>query len=390
MISNARFLPICLIVSSVFLISAQAQAPVSAFPSRFYQTLASAQKDRNFVFSPFSISQAFGLAELGARGETRQEIDSVIQTQAPKLDEKVDPNDQRPHAEVVVANRIWLQKGAPVEKSYLEASQAKFGAVPGYVDFLHHADVATTTINDWVSSLTHQKIQNLIPPSTLNSRSRVVLTNAIYFKAAWRLPFDKKDTSDDDFVLSSGRKAHVPFMHERKHLIYSEDDRVRVLALPYEDARYSMKIVLPKDGRSLAEVEHALSPSVLAEWEKKGVLLDVKLAMPRFRFDSSFLLNEPLEKLGIHRAFVSGQADFSGIDGTKNLYIAQVFHQAYLKVDEAGTEAAAATAIHMGMLALQHMPKTIDFTVNHPFLFMIEDTESGSILFMGRVTNPRD
>ena len=377
----------CLVASVIFLTGATAHAPAPLFPTQFYKVLAAAQQDRNFTFSPYSISQAFQLALLGARGETRKEIEVAVEPM-PELSDTT-PGDEKSASKVVVANRIWLQKGAPIENSYLEESKAKLKATPGLVDFVHHPDLATATINKWVAGQTEGKIQNLIPPSTLNDRSRVVLTNAIYFKAPWEHPFIPGDSFDDDFILTSGRKARVPFMHEHKHLYYADDGRVQVLQLPYAGYRYAMMLVLPREGKTLGEIEQSLSPAMLTGWEQQLKSADVRVALPRFRFDSSFLLNDALKKLGVHRAFVSGEADFSGIDGSKDLYIAQVFHKAYLSVDEAGTEAAAATAIHMGALAMQEPAKPKEFTANHPFLFLIEDMTSKTILFIGRLNNPR-
>lgn len=270
----------------------------------------------------------------------------------------------------------------------MDETKTKLASIPGKLDFKHHSPEATNTINSWVSDKTRGKVKNLIPPGSLTQSTRLVLTNAIYFKSAWMHPFRLSDTYDDDFVLTSGRKARVPFMHERKHLDYAENPQVQLIRLPYADHKTAMLVVLPKAGVTLGDIEKDLSIAKLSEWTQALSSHEIRVSLPRFRFDASFRLNDALKAIGMIRAFAPDQADFSGIDGSKSLSIDQVFHKAFLGVDEAGTEAAAATAITMFGAAMENT-KPIEFNATRPFLFLIQDVQSETILFMGRLENPR-
>ena len=372
--------------ASVLLLGAKGAPSAADFPFRLYQRLSNGRPGHNLIYSPHSVSQAFFMADLGARGQTQSQIERNID-----LKSSIAPPSTGENAPALwIANRIWLARDIKVDQSYLESSQKQGGATPGYVDFADRPAEAANTINSWVQTQTHGKIRSLIPAGALNARTRLILTNAVYFKGPWENPFKKELTSNAHFTLSSGATLSVPFMHEHERMDFIQDSLAQVIKLPYLGREFAMVIVLPKKGVSPSKVSAALSAKRLESWEGKMNFADVELALPRFKFDSDFVLNSELQSLGVRLPFDPGHADFSGIDGKKDLYVAKVFHKAFISVDEAGTEAAAATAIEMRMKAVIHVEKPIVMNVDHPFVFMIQDLRSKAILFIGRVANPKE
>jgi serpin B len=258
-----------------------------------------------------------------------------------------------------------------------------YGAGLRVLDFLGAPEESRLTINDWVAKQTEERIENLIPKGLINPMTRLVLTNAIYFNAAWAYPFDEDLTSDGVFHRLDGGEVTVPMMHQTESFGYAEGDGYQAVELPYDGDELSMVILLPASGQFEA-FEEAL------DVEQANAIInalrgkEVVLTMPKFEFDSEFSLRETLAALGMPIAF-SGDADFSGMTGTRELYIADVVHKAFVSVDEAGTEAAAATAVVMEMSAI---PETVEVTIDRPFIFFIRDIETGAILFVGRILNP--
>jgi len=238
-----------------------------------------------------------------------------------------------------------------------------------------------------VSDQTQQKILNLLPEGSVQPSTRLVLTNAVYFKAAWAFQFRPEDTHDLPFTLADGTPVNVPTMKEVESLGYAETDGVQVVDLPYAGSSLSMVILLPAAGK-LDALEAALSPAKLAALlNGLSSAQEVTLSLPKFKFTTAFDLNAAMTSLGMIDAFDSAKADFSGMDGQKDLLIQGILHKAFIAVDEQGTEAAAATAVVVGLTSMPVDNVTV--TVDHPFLFLITDRSSGTILFVGRVTDPR-
>lgn len=373
------------------------------FALDLYRALAEGNKE-NLFFSPYSISLALAMTYAGARGETAAQMAQALHFALPQ--ERLHPafwalswalaeeGEEAPSPEgrpfkLRVANALWGQEGHPFLPEFLELLVQNYGAGLERVDFAVDPEKARLTINAWVEEKTEGKIRELLEPGDVHRLTRLVLTNAIYFNAAWHYPFDERLTSPAPFHLLDGSQVLVPMMHRTELFAYAEGVDYQAVELPYRGrdglpSSFSMVIVLPKPGQFPA-FEGALTLeklcSILGELAPKTVAL----ALPKFRFRTKFRLREALSALGMPLAF-SPQADFSGMDGARDLFIDNVIHEAFVAVDEAGTEAAAATAVVMRLTAAPFGP--VEMKVDRPFLFLIRERETGAILFLGRVMNP--
>jgi len=350
----------------------------------------------NIFFSPYSISTALAMVYDGARGKTADEIQSVfhfptdgdlrkssfaaIHNQLNKADAKYKLN---------IANALWAQNDYKFLNDYLTTVQQYYAGKATNVDFKNSTEEARQTINKWVESKTNNKIKDLFPQGSLNNMTRLVLTNAIYFKGTWITQFEKSQTKDDDFRVSSADTIKVQMMRrtdKNSKFNYTEDDNIQILEMPYEGDKLSMMVLLPKND-SLSSLESSLSLEKINDWRNKLQEQRVYVFMPKFTFDTKYSMDKTLEKIGMPTAFTSN-ADFSGMDGTQNLFIQKVIHQAFVNVNEEGTEAAAATGV--SMVTKSAMPQqSIIFRADHPFIFTIQDKDNGNILFLGRVVNPK-
>ncbi len=380
------------------------------FAVDLYKRLSRENEGENLFFSPYSITSALMMTAEGARGETAAEMGEALRFPAALRragDEAAEkPWDLAPlHRgfaelndrfnapnlpyELKVANALWGEQSHPFLQSYIDAVQ-KYYKTGGLfaVDFLHHAEQAGVRINRWVERQTNEKIKNLIPKGQLDSLTRLVLTNAIYFKAKWRDIFKEHSTRPADFFLSADRKTKVPMMFQKEKHRYAEDDSLQALELAYEGEQLSMLVFLPRKVDGLPRLEQTLSWRTIEAWRAKLRPREVRTYLPKFKLEMSFQLKRPLEALGMKRAF-GGGADLSGIDGQRFLAISAVIHKTFIDLDEAGTEAAAATAVVAAGAAPPRpgSPPPV-FRADHPFLFAICDNRSGCVLFLGRVTKP--
>jgi serpin B len=286
-----------------------------------------------------------------------------------------------------VANRLWGQQGYGFVPGYLALTRDAYGAELQTVDFARATEDARSRINTWVEEQTRGKIPNLIPPGVLDSLTRLVLTNAIHFKGDWAATFPEQATEDAPFFPSGEDEVIVPLMHRRGSYRYAEGDGLKILELPYGTGDLAMVVLLPDAKDGLGALEARLGAEQLGRWLAGLRRQEVAVALPRFSLSSQFTLNQALSTLGMTLPFQQGQADFSGMDGSRELYITAAIHKAFVDVNEEGTEAAAATGIVVGVRsALPSEPKV--FRADHPFLFLIRDTRTGSILFLGRLTQP--
>ncbi|MBW2700396.1 MAG: serpin family protein [Deltaproteobacteria bacterium] len=370
----------------------------SRFALDMYALLA--EGDENVFFSPYSISVALAMTWGGARNDTEAEIAGALHFNLPQADlhpalnyvdlelssrgEGAEGADEEPFR-LNVVNSIWGQVGHPFLDDFLDVLAVNYGAGLRLMDFTYDPDACGEVINDWVEEKTEDRIQDLIPPGTLSDMTRLVLVNAIYFNAAWNTPFEEEYTLDAAFTTLAGAEVQVPTMHQDSDFPYTTDEEVQVVELPYDGEELSMVIMLPAQGQFSA-FESSMS------LERINGLLDdlqpalVNLSLPRWTFTTpSMKLAQILSDLGMPGAF-AGDADFSGMDGQIFLYIGEVIHKAFIAVNEAGTEAAAATAVVMCGNAAP--PEPVTFTADRPFIYMIRDIPTGSILFMGRVTDP--
>jgi serpin B len=282
---------------------------------------------------------------------------------------------------------LWAQQGYKFVGEFLKVTREQYGAELGQVNFQAQTEAARQAINRWVEQQTAGKIQNLIPVGRLSPQSRLVLTNAIYFKGDWETPFKKSRTHNDDFSVSGDKKVSVPMMQMTEDFDFAHVGNVKILRMPYRGNRLSMVIVLPDESAGLAKVEESLSGQQWKEWTDALRNREVWVTLPRFKTTSEFMLNGALSDLGMPLAFDPGAADFSGMNGKQDLFIGLVVHKAFVDVNEQGTEAAAAT----GVVAVEAAPvreRPEEFHADHPFIFAIMDNRAGSILFLGRVLNP--
>ncbi|MFA6361933.1 serpin family protein [Methanoregula sp.] len=384
----------------------QGTAGVTDANNRFafdlYSRLAKdpAYTGNNLFFSPFSLSSALAITYEGARGPTADEIRSVFyfpnDTAALRqgfADMNSGMNNGSAGYTLDTANALWVEKTYPFLTGYISTAAQYYGANATSLDFINRPEESRAIINRWVEQKTQNKIQDLVPAGGITPMTRLVITNAVYFKGTWVTQFDKNTTRETRFRVSPEKTANVKMMQridENAVYRYTETDDLQVLALPYahdSGKELSMLVLLPKDDNLMA-AERALDPVNYAGIQNSLVSQRVKIFLPKFRIETTAHLPSTLAAMGMPTAF-SGSADFSGMDGTQFLYIEDIIHKTYIDVNEEGTEAAAATAVIMwGKGSVPEEPTVPVFNADHPFLFIIQDDETGAILFMGRVTNP--
>ena len=283
-----------------------------------------------------------------------------------------------------IVNAIWGQQGYKFLSEFLDVLAENYGAGLRPLDFAKAPEDSRVTINNWVSEQTEGRIKDLIPQGLIDITTTLVLTNAIYFNAAWQYPFSEDMTDDGLFYLLDGDRVTVPMMKQTETFGYGEGEAYQVVEMPYDGRELSMLILLPRSGEFKA-FESSLDSKRIEALVRGLENRRVSLTMPKFEFDSEFSLKEALSGMGMPIAF-SGDADFSGITGNRELWIADVIHKAFISLDEEGTEAAAATAVVMPRLSIPEEP--VEFNVDRPFIFLIRDIETGAILFVGRVVDP--
>ena len=364
--------------------------PEDAFAVKLFDALREAPG--NIVFSPSSVHTALAMAALGARGETAKQLFSALYgTDSPPAADKALPATAPGKSSVSIANALWMQHGIKLDSTYENAVKSRFDSELSQVNFEGDPDGSRSEINQWVAGKTNGKIPNLFTPGSITAADRLILVNAIYFKAAWRDKFQVAATRDEPFKIG-GKDVDVPTMHLTHAFDYFEHDGVQVISLPYEgEDDLAMIILLPRSADGLPDLEKSLTAGQIAEWESQLASTRVALSMPKWKSSSTFQMIPPLQALGIRNAFTDA-ADLTGISATP-LKINGVFHQAVIEVDESGTEAAAATGLRMASaLAVRRAPP-VPMVIDHPFLYVIQkrntNNASGSILFLGRVADPR-
>jgi serine protease inhibitor len=288
------------------------------------------------------------------------------------------------YVQLKIANALWPRKGYPFLKEFLNLVKKFYGVQITPVDFTDEK-AARQTINSWVEEKTENKIKDLVSEGALDSTTRLVLVNAIYFKGAWANEFDPSLTSQAPFLTAPDVQVQVPMMARKHNFMYTESEGLQVLELPYAGSRLSMLVLLPAEINGLAKLEDSLALENVDKWIKDLHDTEVDASLPKFELSFPFQFDDALISMGMPNAFTE-QADFSGMDGSRELYIGAALHKAFVAVNEQGTEAAAATAVIMQTKALAISP--IVFRADHPFVFLIRENGTGNILFIGRVTNP--
>jgi serine protease inhibitor len=373
----------------------------TAFATDLYGALR--QESGNLFFSPHSISIALGMTFAGAAGATASEMAKTLHFDLPpdqlhaafnRLDlelaarSEVELEDDAGEPfELSVANAIWAERTYEFLDPFLETLALNYGAGARLVDFINDPEAARMAINDWVSGETNDRIPELVPPGVIDAMTRLVLTNAIFFMASWAEPFPEEQTQDGAFHLLSGTTVTAPLMHTAgpQSLLYAEGEDYQAVELPYAGEELAMLLVLPEDG-DFAAFEEGFDADMLAGIVDALAAEQVSVVLPKFEFSTDVGLKPVLTAMGMASAFEPGVADFSGMDGTRELYIQDALHKAFVAVDEQGTEAAAATAIVIGVTSVPLEPKL--FQADRPFLFLIRDRITGAVLFLGRVVDP--
>ena len=343
----------------------------------------------NIFFSPYSIFSAFALLYEGARGDTARELEKVF----------FFPNDQtvrRPnfariynlinnnsrYFDLHTANALWIQKNYPILQDYLQVIETYYGGEAFNVDFSGATEQTRELINEWIEHQTNYTIKDFFPPNSIDPLTRLVLTNAIYFKGIWLKQFDENETTEDIFWIDNDTTVKIQMMKVYDFFNYTETDDLQIIELPYKGKRICMLVLLPK--RNIEQIEDNLTINSLNSWVENLTEQRIEVYLPKINLSTEYSLKEILESMGLHSIFCPGEADFSGIDGTKNLFVDEAIHKAFIKIDEKGTEASAATGIIMPI----SLP-TI-FRADHPFIFLILDKETDIILFMGKIVNPAE
>ncbi len=352
-------------------------------------------RSANLFFSPYSISAALAMTYAGARAETESQMAEALHFDLPQLElhaafNALDRALLESGMQAIdgafklhIVNAIWGQQDASFLKAFLDTLAQNYGAGMQLVDFAQ-SEEARQLINGWVEQQTENRIQELLPPRSVDAETALVLTNAVYFKAAWMHAFPEARTAEGPFTRLDGRVIQVPMMSQQAQLGYAEFAGWQAVDLPYADGRWSMVALLPTHS-GFDDASQYLTEQVLAQLLDRLQTRSVQLTMPKFRAEASLKLQDALVALGMTDAF-GPAADFSGMDGTKELFIDQVYHKAVVAVDEAGTEAAAATAVVMGRKGLAAAEQEV--ILDRPFVFLIRDQQTGTILFLGHVVDP--
>ena len=370
----------------------------NTFAFDLYRSLHADAHGGNLIYSPYSISLALAMTYAGAGGETKSQMAQTLhflaQDQLHATFNALDlqlagrgkgQSEEQTPLQLNVANAVWAEQTYPFLQGFLDTIALNYGAGIRLADFINQYEAVRKEINNWVSDQTEDKIKDLIPEGVLNSDTRMALVNAIYFKADWLAPFNADSTQDAPFHLLDGSEVSVPMMNQDIFIPYAKGDGWQAIELAYQGETAAMDIIVPDEGR-FEEVESSLdyetASAILSSLQPASVML----SLPKFKFESEFGFADQLKTLGMPDAFDPDKADFSGMSERNDLYISAVIHKAFVAVDEKGTEAAAATAVIVGVTSAPLFDVTL--TIDRPFIFLIRDIPTGQILFVGRVLNP--
>lgn len=363
----------------------------SKFAFDIYKQFAG-ESEKNIFFSPFSLSIAMGMTYAGAEGQTKDQIadvfnfpinDNNLHKELGSLQKKMVSKGNK-GVEISIANQLWADKLYKFKCSYLRKVKKAYKAPVKRMPFRTEADNCRVEINRWVEDKTKNRIVDLLPDGSISDLTALVLTNAIYFKGQWDCKFDEGNTKEESFKTLTGKVEQVDMMKIKSKFNIYQGDRIKLLEMPYAGKEFSMVIILPDTGASLKDIEKSISFESLNRYLDLMAQADVLVSFPKFKFDSEFALKPTLSEMGMPIPF-SNAANFSRMSGNQELKIDEVFHKAFVEVTEEGTEAAAATAV---VVVRKSVTIPVEFNANRPFMFIIRENSTGSILFMGRVTNP--
>lgn len=379
------------------------------FSIDLYKTLQATQG--NVLLSPHSISSALSLLYLGSRAETEAQITQLFHHKDPQetlragfhdgyneefhrafgeLHQYLNQISSKKQVQIQTANTLWLEKTYPFLDTYLQQSEKFYHTGPGrLVDFKNNSSSACKEINQWVSDQTNTKIPKIVPDE-LSSSTVLVITNAVYFKGKWEHEFKKKNTREEPFWKNATENIPVQMMKQTEDFYYSESaDGLQLLELPYQGKDFSMLLLLPKEKDGIANLETKLSSTLLSTWTQQMKKQEVHVFLPRFKMNFEVTLVDALKKLGMQDAFDPAKANLTRMSAIQNIFVSSVLHKTFAEVNEEGTEAAAATAIMVEATSARIPSPTPEFRADHPFLFLIRENHTGTILFIGRMANPK-
>lgn len=363
------------------------------FGFRLYSELVKKDAGKNIFVSPTSVAIALAMTYNGAEGATRQAMERALELQGVSREEinqayaqlKTMLENLDPKVQLQIANSLWARQGVSFTSDFIDRSKRSFAAEVRQLNF--NSPSAPATINAWVSDKTKGKIDKIV--DQINSDTVMFLINAIYFKGMWTKKFDAAETVEDAFTLASGAKKQQPMMNQRGKYSYFENDKLQAVSLPYGDKRVQMYVFLPKESSSLGEFHAALTADNWTQWMSQFKMTEGHIALPRFKVEYEASLLGALGALGMGPAF-GRDADFSAmVKPPAKAFIGEVKHKAFAEVNEEGTEAAAVTSVEMRTTSLGPPQRTFEMLVNRPFFFAIRDNQTGSVLFMGSITEPR-
>jgi serpin B len=374
----------------------------NAFALNLYRQLASEQAGagQNLFFSPYSMSAALCMTLAGAKGQTADEMRSVLALSSissqdaaslfGQLNAAIKPADPKV-CQLTVANALWGEKTFPFRENFVDLIAKSYQGNLTNLDFINASEPSRLHINAWVEEQTNQRIKDLLAQGTITSLTRLVLTNAIYFRGQWTDAFEKRKTKPMAFVVSPGNTVQVPMMF-RSHagIRYHKAEGLAIAQLVYRGGDLSMIVLLPDAPDGLPALEKLITVGQISQWIGNVRVEKVNLYLPRFTMTRDYSMKEPLKDLGMKQAFVPGGADFTGLSDSpsaKDLYVSAVVHKAFVEVNEEGTEAAAATAVVMKAVSAPVASPTT-FRADHPFLFLIRHDKTSEILFLGRFSLP--
>ena len=369
-----------------------AAASLSDFGGRMLARLHSEQVDRNLLISPSSLYSALAMLSAGAKGETQRQITELLAFRLEPeqqheangaLEVLLRENASGASYSLEIASRLWGQSGFALEPDCVSLMKRAYGAGLVPLDFKAGAEASRAKINTWVSDRTQGRIEDLMPPGSIDALTRLVITTAVYFKGVWKQPFAESATRSDEFHRRDGSPVRAEFMHLNERARFAELGDVLALELPYEGEELNMLLLLPNElDEFIAELDHQRLE------ELSGALrsVEVQIALPRFRFSSSLSVGGTLAAMGVSDVFDPARADLSGLSAAPDLYVQAVVHKTFIEVNEEGTEAAGATGISLGVTSAPSRPAV--FRADRPFLFAIRHAPSGALLFLGRVADP--
>ncbi|WP_406661892.1 serpin family protein [Methanolobus sp. ZRKC3] len=361
----------------------------NAFTFDMYSTIKG--QDENIFFSPYSIFTAMAVCYDGAEGSTKEQMSNVFYYPLSKsvlerrTKEMIDIiNSDNDAYDLETANALWVLEEYPLNEQYVSNVENYYEGMITPLDFAGQPEKSRLVINSWVEKKTNDKIKDLLAEGSIDGNTRLIITNAVYFNGTWLQEFEEAGTRKKVFYLSDGQEKKVDTMYAIETYNYGEDANAHILELPYKGDDISMYVILPS-GNNIEEFENDLTLDYYNELKDTLNFDEVKILLPKFTFEARTELNEPLQDMGIVDAFDSGMANFSGISASDGLFISEVIHQTYIRVNEKGTEAVAVTGVVMD----ESLPYyKYEFTADHPFMFFIEDKRTECILFMGKVESP--